>query len=322
MYLKDCPSEKVRGCAIDIRISPDKVAIQMLGDGAPNFGGGSGPGSVDPTQPLLLLVRRLQEATSATFDDPEQFIEEIVQELLELPPERRFEDGVEILDEQFTEEFGSIDAFEAQFPLASAFLFAFLEQLLNQWSKEIAESALEAGPQERNALLLVLGAVDVMHDAMNRLQAGMQSDDDAGDNGSPSLDLTDQDKNRLGSVCIAIYARLYREIKRDQDGEQPSFDALAKDVLYGERVLTEVLHPAVEYPSIDEMTDEEIVTVAIRRGALRAYVQSDISIGRGAELAGMTQEQFVELLEQNGIRPDYGPDSVEELYSGPDLMNE
>lgn len=294
----------------------------MLDHDTPDFGGGSGPGAVDPTQPLLLLVQRLQEATSATFDDPEQFIDEIVAELLELPPERRFEEGVEILDKQFAQEFGSIDAFEAQSPFASAVLFAVVEQLFNQWSTEIADRALEAGPQERNALLLILGAVDVMHDAMDGVQAGIQSDDDVGDNGHPSLDLTDQDKSRLGSVCIAIYARLYREIKRNQDGKQPSFDALAQDVLYGEKVLTEVLHPAVEYPAIDEMTDEEMVIGAIRRGALRAYVQSDISIGRGAELAGMTQEQFVEFLEQNGIRPDYGPDSVEELYSGPDLMNE
>lgn len=294
----------------------------MLDNDSPDFGGGSGPGAVDPTQPLLLLVQRLQEATSATFDDPKQFIDEIVAKLVELPPERRFNEAVEILDEQFAQEFGSIDAFELQFPLASAFLFAVLEQLLNQWSEEIAESVLEAGPQEQNALLLVLGAVDLMYDAMDGLQAGIQSDDDAGDNDHSSLDLTDREKNQLNSVCIAIYARLYKEINRTQDGKQPSFDALARDVLYGERVLTEVLHPAVEYPPINTMTDEEIVTGAIRRGALRAYIQSDISIGRGAELAGMTQEQFVEFLEQNGVRPDYGPDSVEELYSGPDLMNE
>jgi len=57
----------------------------MLGDGGPNFQSG-GPGSVDPTQPLLLLARQLQEATSATFDDPEQFIDEIVGELLRCHP--------------------------------------------------------------------------------------------------------------------------------------------------------------------------------------------------------------------------------------------
>jgi hypothetical protein len=50
----------------------------MLDNDSPDFGGGSGPGAVDPTQPLLLLVQRLQEATSATFDDPKQFIDEIV----------------------------------------------------------------------------------------------------------------------------------------------------------------------------------------------------------------------------------------------------
>lgn len=294
----------------------------MLGDDAPNFGGGSGPSSVDPTQPLLALVQQLQGATSATFDNPEEFIEEIVQELLELPPERRFEEGAEILEEHLLEEFGSLDAFEAQFPVASALLFAFLERLLNQWSEEISKNALESEHQERNALLLVLGAVDVMQASMNSVQAGMQPDGDAGEKEPSPFELSEHEKYQLGSVFIATYARLYREIKRDQTGKQLSLDALAKDILYGERVLTKILNPSAEYPEIEELPSDEVATIAIRRGALRAYVQADISIGRGAELAGMTQDQFVEFLEQNDIRPNYGPSSVEELYSGPDLRNE
>lgn len=294
----------------------------MLGDDAPNFGGGSGPGSVDPTQPLLSLVRRLQEATSVTFDDPEQFIEEIVQELLELPPERRFEEGIKILEDHVVGEFGSRDAFEAQFPLASAVLFAFLEQILNQWGEEITESALQSDGQEQNALLIILGAVDVMQDSMRCIQAGMQSNDDPKEIDLPALELDEQEKDQLGSILIATYARLYREIKRQQNGERPLLNVLAKDILYGERALVAVLHPDAEYPEIEDMTDGERATIAIRRGVLRAYVQSDISIGRGAELAGMTQEQFVEFLEENDIRPDYGPESVDELYSGPDLTNE
>jgi predicted HTH domain antitoxin len=69
------------------------------------------------------------------------------------------------------------------------------------------------------------------------------------------------------------------------------------------------------------MTDDEITSTATRREALKAYAESDMTIGRGAELAGMSQEQFVDLLEQNDIRPDYGPVSVDELYSGTDLVD-
>jgi predicted HTH domain antitoxin len=67
------------------------------------------------------------------------------------------------------------------------------------------------------------------------------------------------------------------------------------------------------------MTDNETTSTATRREALKAYAESDMTIGRGAELAGMSQEQFVDLLEQNNMRPDYGPVSVDELYSGANL---
>jgi len=294
----------------------------MLGDDAPGSSGGSGPGSVDPTQPLVMLVQRLQQATSATFDDPEQFIEGIIEELLELPPEQRFEDGAKVLKEHFVDEFGSLDAFDVQFPVASAILFTFLEQLLNQWAAKIARKALEVDPRHRNALLLVLAVVDVLQDVMEVIQAGIQSDGATGEDSLPPLELNEQEKYQLGSVAIASYARLYREIKRDQNGKRLSRDALATDALYGERGLIEVLHPNVEYPAIEERSSEERARLAIRRGALRVYQEADISVGRGAELARMTQEQFVNLLEQNDVRPNYGPDTVEELHSGPDLMNE
>jgi hypothetical protein len=307
--------------AIDIRVATDNVAVRMLGDD-PDFSSGQGPGSVDPTQPLVLLAQQLREATSLTFDDPEQFVDDLVQELLDMPPEQRFEEGITVLRDHFVEEFGSVDAFEAQFPLASAVLFAFLEQTLNQWGEEIAENALESSRGEWNSLPIVLAAVDVMQDAMNGIQAGMQSQDDTEESDFPPLELTEGEKYRLGSVLIAIYARLYREIKRGQNGEMPQFSVLAKDVLYGEKTLIAVFDPEAEYPEIEDMTDQESIALASRRGALRVYEETDISIGRGAEIARMTQNEFVELLEENNIRPNYGPESVDDLHSGPDLTNE
>lgn len=294
----------------------------MLDDGKPNFGVGSNAGSVDPTQPLVLLVQQLERVTSATFDDPEDFIDKIVRELLDMPPEKRFEEGMDIVEEHIVDEFGSIDAAESQFPIAEAILFTFLEQFLTGWAEDLAEKSLRDNRKEKNALLVTLAAIDVIQDAVNAIQMIRQSEDGDGSSEFEHLEFDKQDKRLLGSILIAMYARLYRERKRDREGERPDFSAIAEDVLYGERAQMKFADPNSDYPEIQSMSAEETASGAISRGAMRAYIELDISIGRGAELAEMRQKEFKELLEINNIQPDFGPESVEDLYSGTDLMNE
>ncbi|MDY6765393.1 MAG: UPF0175 family protein [Halobacteria archaeon] len=57
----------------------------------------------------------------------------------------------------------------------------------------------------------------------------------------------------------------------------------------------------------------------IESGAVLAFELLDISVSRGAELAGLSEDEFTDLLEQYGISSIYGPDSVEELYEDVDI---
>jgi len=294
----------------------------MLGDGNP-IGNGAGSGSLDPSQPLLLLLQQLETVTSASIDDPEVFVDGLVEDVLELPPEERFERAVEVVEDGLEEEFGSVDIFEAKFPLAPAIAFELFQRFLDEWGTEVAEKALQEKREHKNALLVLLATVDVLQEAAEVLKAAKESEESEQEFHPESLaDLSDQDLYRLGSVVFSLYARIYREVKADQRGETPDFAALATDILYGERTIVRVLDPEFEYPSIKAIRDRQKIHGVRNRGALRVYDQLDISIARGAELAELTQNEFVELLESSGMRLEYGPDSVEDFYSGPDLMDE
>lgn len=294
----------------------------MLGDRNP-IGNGAGSSSVDPTQPLLLILQQLETVTSASIEDPEAFVDSLVADVLELPPEERFERAVEVVEERIESEFGSVDIFEAKFPLAPAIAFELFERFLDEWGNEIAENALQKERRQRNGLLVLLAAVQILQQGAEALKAA--KDPDEGDQAfypETITDLSDQDLYRLGSVIFSLYARIYREVQADQRGENPDFAALATDVLHGERTILRVFDPEFEYPSIKALRDRQKIRGARNIGAVRVYDQLDISIARGAELAELTQNEFVDLLERSGVRPEYGPDSVEDFYSGPDLMDE
>lgn len=293
----------------------------MLGDQNPG-GNGANNGSLDPTQPLFLLLDQLETATSASIDDPEAFFDSLIADVLELPPEERFERAVEVVEQRLEAEFGSIDVFESKFPLVPAIAFELFQRFLDEWGTEIAEKALREEREQRNGLLVFLAVVDVLQQGAEALETTKEPDEDVQEFAPALADPSDTDLYRLGSAVFSLYARIYREVQADQRGEEPEFIALATDGLYGERTILRVVDPEVDYPSISSMRDRQKIRGACSRGAVRAYDQLDISVSRGAELAEMTQKEFVELLKQSGIRPEYGPDSVEDLYSGPDLIDE
>lgn len=295
----------------------------MPNGGSPAIGNGGGSGSVDPSQPLVLVLRQLETVTSASIDDPQALIDDLVQDVLELPPEERFERAVELVEERLEAEFGSIDVFEATFPLAPAIAFELLQRFLDEWGTETAENALRENRNRKRGLLVLLASIDVLQDAAESLKAATEAEENEQEVYPEEVtDLRDRDLSRLGSVIFSLYARIYREVQADQRGETPDFGALATDVLYGERTIVQVLDPGVEYPEIESIRKRDRIHGAINRGALRAYDELDISTARGAELAELTQNEFVELLESSGMRPEYGPDSVDDFYSGPDLMDE
>jgi predicted HTH domain antitoxin len=54
-------------------------------------------------------------------------------------------------------------------------------------------------------------------------------------------------------------------------------------------------------------SDEELAT------AVGRYVLGDVSLGKAADLVGMTRWEFEELLEEAGVTALYGPRSGDEL---------
>jgi len=68
---------------------------------------------------------------------------------------------------------------------------------------------------------------------------------------------------------------------------------------------------------------EEVIRDALRhltqahpeyrtRLALYRYQKREISVGKAAELAGVSFEQMKEILAQRGIQPELGPETIEE----------
>ncbi len=47
--------------------------------------------------------------------------------------------------------------------------------------------------------------------------------------------------------------------------------------------------------------------------AVHRYQTEDISLGKAAELAGVSWEQMREILLEHGIQPRLGPDTIEEI---------
>lgn len=58
-------------------------------------------------------------------------------------------------------------------------------------------------------------------------------------------------------------------------------------------------------PDVDEPDDD--LALAVGR-----YVLDDISLGRAAELAGVSRWKMIDVLREHGIEPRIGPQSVEE----------
>lgn len=58
--------------------------------------GSAHPGQIDLCMPLASVVRQIEAATSISTDDPEAFLEAVVDDILAQPPESRFTDSIKI----------------------------------------------------------------------------------------------------------------------------------------------------------------------------------------------------------------------------------
>lgn len=112
------------------------------------------------------------------------------------------------------------------------------------------------------------------------------------------------------STFITLSGRLIQTALRD--GESLGSD-LFRDVLRADFYLAESDSVLLQDP--EELSREEAERKAMIEGSVLLYENENISVGRGAELAGVQLRVFEEALESRGIRPNYGPENLDDLAS-------
>lgn len=74
------------------------------------------------------------------FDDHEEFLQDLNEEILALPPEERFTQSQRVLRDHIDDKFGSTDAFAAILPESDpAKLPAFLKQLFDKLLTDVLD---------------------------------------------------------------------------------------------------------------------------------------------------------------------------------------
>lgn len=258
--------------------------------------------SYDPFQSFSTVSSQFEAAINATFDDPEAFIDEIVEAVLEMPPEDRFVASEDVILETLSDRFGHEDTFQAVFPLGPRWIENFLDELFSKAMTEIAKDAFKT--RHGGDWLVALPVLQTSRLAFSRLSGE---------------ELSDEEQNVLYSAFAALFIRLYHEIEREKADGNGNFELVATDIAYAQHVISPIVGFDTYYPPPESVDQSNAYELAVQEGAVLCYALVPISIGRGAELSDRSEAEFKRLLEQYGVTPRYGPDSVGELHSGPDL---
>lgn len=247
---------------------------------------------LDPLAPLSSQLRQLESMMGLIFDDYDEFLRDLTQEILSLAPEERFTQSHEVLRDHMEAQFGSTDAFAAVLPESDPEkLPAVLEQLFGKSSSDVLEGVyLQRRPDDH----LVLAAL------LQTLNYGIQR-----------LEEADQQelKNRLGSTILALLCRLHRISAESPDSLG---DDAIWDTAYGLHYVS-VDDEGQDVPNPDQLSFDDAEQHVLEFGAVIAYSQLDISVSRGAELARTSTKEFRDLLDRYEIDPRFGPSTVEEL---------
>jgi predicted HTH domain antitoxin len=115
--------------------------------------------------------------------------------------------------------------------------------------------------------------------------------------------------NRPGSTLIALSSRLLEVIF---DVHEVDEEEMFRDVLRADYYLEKSGSPLIQSPK--ELRGEKVHKEILIEAAVLAYERLDISVGRGAELAGVSFPEFQEALDRHGIRPN-GPKDLNEVVS-------
>ena len=250
---------------------------------------------LDPLAPLSSQFQQLQSLLELVFDDYEEFIRELTDDILSTPREERFTQSHEILREHVERRFGSTDAFAAVLPESNPQKIpAVLDKLVNKLLDDLLEGVFfQRSPNDH----LVLAAL------FQGVRHGVRRVEDNGE---------EVDKEQILSSVLALWCRLQREIEESE--EALSEDAIW-DVAYGlHYIIGSDAEPG--FPNPKDLSFEEAKQNVIELGAVVAYARLNISVSRGAELAELPPQEFKRKLNQYAVEPRFGPTSVEDLHGG------
>lgn len=261
----------------------------------------SGPPHQRVADPLVPVREQLEAYLSTlnfVYDDLDEWLTELTTDVLGLPVEDRFTRSRDVFEDHLVREFGSTDAFRAQLPhLDSERAREFAEGVLDRLLRQTLEQVWYVHDPEPY-LLLSVGFVNATR--------GIEQ--------LPALD--EATREVVFSSILAYFARLYSVAESETEGSQ-SDETLWRDTA---RLLSHVERAVdgesetIDDPESDDLAD---LQAEIRRlGAVIAYSRLDISVGRGAELAGLSRPAFGELLAESGVTPRFGPSDADDLFEG------
>ncbi|WP_440988706.1 hypothetical protein [Haloarchaeobius baliensis] len=261
--------------------------------------GGENPAGPDdsPEAPLRQFHTQfgaIEATLKLVVEDPPSFASGLADEVLELPAETRFTESAESVRSYIVDELGPVDALGPQFDELGA---EQLAEILAEPVDSLLQDTIERVFFSRTptTVLVVSSAYETVRLALDVLGQ------------SP-----DKDSARTAvSTVLALFARIHQGAYDDVEHEE-WVKALAVDIVRGRYSLRNIIDGPPEAQKMDIDT-EDALTAAVRLGAVVAYARLDISVSRGAELAGQSVDAFESELGKHGVDPRYGPTNAEDL---------
>lgn len=247
-----------------------------------------------PLGPFSTQFETLETVLRFVVDDPQEFANELFDAVLALPRKTRFHDSRAELEGIVEAEFGSVDAFRAQM---EAFDPEEVPALMTGLFESLIQDTVERIFFVRDATptLIISSSYDILKQGFSALDQINQPDE----------------QRTVASSCLALIARMYEGAKLEEVGED-WLRELALDIVWASNVITEVTGEG-QFTDPESISPSEALRDATVYGAVIVYAHLDISVSRGAELAGLSIKQFEEQLESYQVRPRYGPDSAESI---------